>query len=114
MLSSRFISFHSSLLESSKFLVRFLARMFESDLRTVHGKNLEEIRQLCNIDRGEQHVLRPNLVKKNLRYFKLSADEHWRLDLCKELLNLRDTDDINLPGFNDEDLNSLLTYVCVS
>ena len=31
----------------SKPNVRFLARLFENDLRTVHGKNLSEIALIC-------------------------------------------------------------------
>ena len=43
MLLSKFVSFHRTLVTSSKFPVRFLARLLETDLRSVHGQNL------CNI-----------------------------------------------------------------
>ena len=111
MLTSRFISFHHSLRSSSKFPVRFLAHLFEGDLRTVHGKNLSEISLLC-----EQPVqkLTPKLVKSKLRYFPVPEEEQWRIPLCKELLKLREDGDYFLPGFTFDEQSDLLRYVCIS
>ena len=111
MLASRFVTFHQSLITSTKLPVRFLARLFENDLRTVHGRNLAEIAaQWCvKIDQ-----LKPYLVKKKcVRYLDIPEDEEWRIGLCNELISIRDSDNVLLPGFDSEELNSLLRYVCV-
>ena len=86
MLASKFISFHDSLVNSKKFSVRFLARISESDLRTVS--------ELCGI---KIEKLTPKIVKANLRYKNVEADDKWRIDMTKELLDLRDKDELYLP-----------------
>ena len=47
MMSSRFVSFHSSLISSDKFPVRFLSRIKENDQRSVHAQNLAIIGKKC-------------------------------------------------------------------
>ena len=64
LLTSRFITFHQSLITSPKLPVRFLARLYEHDLRTIHGKNLSEIAETC----GEPiELLTSSKVKDGLR-----------------------------------------------
>ena len=111
MLCSRFVSFHKSLLSCSKFPVRFLARVFESDLRTVHGKNIFEIGQLCQ---SEPEQLRPGLVKKSMKYMNIPTSEAWRISIGEELLNIRDNDDQSIPCFDNDELECLLRYICVT
>ena len=45
-LSSRFVKFHRSLLDSNKSSMRTAAKLFYSDQRTVYGRNLCEISRL--------------------------------------------------------------------
>ena len=111
MLLSRFVSFHGSLIKSSKFPVRFLAKLYEEDLRTNHGKNLDQISRLCGTP---IQMLTSKMVKSKLTYYPVPEDEKWRIPFCKELLQLRNDDNFNLPGFSFEEQTELLNYVCIS
>ena len=110
MLASRFVSFHQLLRSSAKFPVRFLSNLYENDLRTVHGKNLEEIARLCGCKISK---LTPRIVKEKLTYKSVPEDQVWRLSLCSELKNLCD-DALILPGFTVDETNQLLQFACVS
>ena len=111
MLCSHFVAFHNSLLSCPKFPVRFLARLSEGDLRTVHGRNIYEIGQLCN---SELELLKPKLVKKNVKYSEILRGEAWRIGLCNELLLIRDDEECYVPGFDSDELDCLLRYLCVT
>ena len=111
LLAGRFVSFHEALLNSTKFPVRFLARLYGTDLRTVHGRNLERIASLCNCRLGQ---LSSKIVKSKLRYMTTPKDESWRVSLGIELLKVREDKEFGLPGFNSDEIDQLLTYVCIS
>ena len=52
MLASRYVGFYHGLVNSTKFSVRYLARLAERDMRTVKGKTLNYILEQCNMDRN--------------------------------------------------------------
>ena len=112
LLASKFVAFHESLITSTKMPVRFLARLVENDLRTVHGRNLREIADQCYVGPNIS-LLRPQLVKKHVKYKLPSNDEKWKVNMCKELLKVRD-DEMNIPGFSSEEQAELLKYLCTS
>ena len=114
MLSSRFVTFHKGLRSCSKLPVRFLARVYEDDLRTVHGRNVYEITKMCGLESCEIERLNPSIVKKSVTYREIPTDESWRVGLCQELLAIRDDDDSYVPGFDDDDLESILSYICIT
>ena len=112
---SRFVSFHNSLIASDKFPVRFLARLLENDLRSVHGRNLSNIALLCGVDgTTELHALKPMLVKKKVRYRTTPLHEEWRVTMCKELLQMRDSTNLELPGFTADEQKAILDHLCAS
>ena len=114
LLACRKISFHKSLISSSKFPVRFLARLIESDLRTTHGKNLYDIKHQCDIDLEYPAQIRTKTVKQELQYKVPPVEEIWRVNLSKELINMRDNNDFLVPGFTDFEVTQMLNYVCVT
>ena len=57
--------------------------------------------------------LKPAMVKDKVRYRVIPDDETWRIDMCKELMNLRRNDDIQVVGFTTDELEELLTFLCV-
>ena len=81
-----------------------------NDLRTVHGRNLAEIARQCNVTIDQ---LKPNIVKKNIRYNVIPEAEKWRVGLCNELISIRDNGNNHLANFDSEELACLLRYVCV-
>ena len=76
LFASRFLRFHNSLRSSSKFPVRFLARLHENDLRTVHGRNIDEILRQCNIESRSPTEVKPKLSKTTsvIKFFPLIKD----------------------------------------
>ena len=114
VLLSKFVGFHKALITSKKFPVCFLARLLENDLRSVHGKNLSEIARMCHMGHSPDiEKLKPAMVKDKVRYRVIPDDETWRIDMCKELMNLRRNDDIQVVGFTTDELEELLTFLCV-
>ena len=110
-LASRFASFHQSLRSSYKFPVRFLAHLFEGELRNIHCKNLSKISLLC--EQPVQKLTPKLLVKSKLTYFPVPKKEQWRIPLCRELLKLHEEGDYFLPGFTFDEQSELLRYVCL-
>ena len=114
LLASKFVSFHESLISSTKLPVRFLARLVENDLRTVHVKNLSEIAIHCNLGpRPDISLLRPTLVKKQVVYKVIPDSEKWRVAMCKELLSVQNGE-MEIPGFSSDEETELLRHLCIS
>ena len=68
MLASRYVTFYKSLINSSKFHVRFLARINELDQRTLLGKTLQSILEMCQIPGSRPQDLNAHLVKSKCKY----------------------------------------------
>ena len=83
------ITFYQSLVNCTKLGVRFLARLNESDYRTVLGSTLRQMRDDCSLTGLGLGQLTAQLVKKKLVYFKVPDGEQWRIPLLQELLKLR-------------------------
>ena len=113
MLASRYSTFHTSLIQSRKLPVRFLARLSESDNRTVLGRTLSTLRNLCG-QRDDTTVMNSTMIKRKLCYQEPSESEAWRPDLGKELLMIREGKTVELPGFTNEECADLLHYVCTT
>ena len=64
------------------------------------------------VNSTEFHKLKPGLVKMKVKYRPNAADQDWKVELCKELLNLRDGNGIELPGFSAEEQKEILDHVC--
>ena len=54
------------------------------------------------------------VVKKKVIYMNAHEDDAWRLHMGKELLKARDNKDIEIPGFDSDEINQRLSYVCAS
>ena len=111
MLSSRYVAFHRSLISSTKLPVRFLARLFEKNQRTVLGKTLYNLSMQCSLP--DITLLTPECVKKNLKYFSVPEHEKWRSNMVTELFQLRDNS-LSLPDFSHEDNKTILEFVLTS
>ena len=109
MLCSRYVGFYKSLIQSSKLSVRILAKLSEGDQRTVLGRTLFTLCRLSNV--LTSNLLTCQLVKKNVKYFDVPEAEDWRVDMVGELLKLR-KETLSLPGFNPDEIQDILDYVC--
>ena len=113
-IASRFVTFYNSLISSKKLPVRFLARICEKDLRTVLGRTLSTLLTKCQLKPEELPLLNSNLVKNKLCYREVPDDELWRVSLCKEMLRIQHGNQLELPGFENEECEELLKFACVS
>ena len=111
MLCTRYVGFYRSLTRSSKLSVRFLARLFENDRRTVLGRTLYTLCRLSHIKSND--LLTSQIVKNKLKYSVIPESEVWRVDMMTELLQLR-KDSLSLSGFTPEEIKYLLDFVCES
>ena len=114
MISSRYATFHRSLVQSKKLPVRFLARLTEKDNRTVLGRTLSRLMQFCEVNDDDMSRLNSSLIKKKMTYKDVPIDDDWRVNLGKELMKVRNGQVVDLPGFSTEECEEMLRYVCVA
>ena len=113
MLAARYVTFYKSLVNSSKFPVRFISRLKEQDRRSVLGRNLLTILEECNLSENSMENLTANLVKKNLRYFKVPEAEQWRLPILGELLMIRE-DNVRVDNLETNEVEEMIEHICIS
>ena len=82
----------------------------KEDVRTVTGCNLRNILLLTrapNID-----VLKKNDVR-NLVYREADDNDSWRINLAKEIFEMRNGITDPIPGWKKEELDDLFNFACV-
>ena len=110
MILSRYVSFFKSLIKCRKFPVRFLARVQQFDMRTVLGKTLRKLTELCDVAVCD---LNTSIVKKKIKYKSIPDEEKWRIWMAKELMDVRTQDQV-VDGFSVDETNEILAYICSS
>ena len=110
LLCSRFVKFHQTNIMCNKPTIRMLAKLYEKDLRTVYGKNL---RQISNICKYEIDDLSTHIVKNTVRYRNLPENETWRIPIMKEMLFARENN-LEIEGLSKKDINGMLNFVCTA
>ena len=113
MLASRFINFHKALVNSSKFCVRYLARLAERDMRTVMGRTLHYLLEQCGLNTNQLEELSPGLIKKSLKYAQAPEGEEWRIHLALELKSIR-AEPSTLDGFTITEVEEMLKFTCTT
>ena len=108
LLCSRLIKFHETNLTCRKPTINMLAKLYESDLRTIYGNNLRKIANMSNSNIGDLSTLD---VKQNIKYKHLPEDEIWRIPILKEMIFARDNN-IAIEGLSRRDINDMITYLC--
>ena len=91
---------------SNKMAVKLLAKLAESDWRTFLGRNLGIIQK----DLGEKQLSTMN-VKRNLKYFEVPADQNWRVNCLKELLEVQ-LQTSTLSDFSNDDVKTMINLLC--
>ena len=84
LLAARYCTFHLSLCNSSKMPVRFLARLYQNDFRTVLGRTMATLAESCDVQ--DIALLKPSLIKRNMKYMPISEADTWRPSITHELL----------------------------
>ena len=111
VLYARYVKFYQSMINSPKFSIRFLARLFEKDKRSVLGKTLRHTLDVCNLNSRNIDHLTPSLVKRKMEYVRTPAGHEWVADMAQELINVRDSK-IEVHGFMTDEIIDMLDFVC--
>ena len=109
-LIKRFMKFKEQVMKSSKSVLKHLFKICENDCGSVTGGNFRKIMLLCQ--KETIHDLRTSDLD-NLTYQTIPENEMWRLSLIQELLEIR-RNDLELNGFSEEEVSSLIDIVCGS
>ena len=110
MLASRFMQFHKSLLVNKKSCVRLLSSISEDDLNTIQGKNLFHLQRDLDC---EMEDLSSSFIKENMRFKPLPEEEHWRIPLLFNLIDIRDKN-LDLDNFEWKEIQHMIQDVCIN
>ena len=99
-----------SLVSSTKSSISYLARLVRYDNRTLAGRTVSRLSRECKVDRGSLTV---SIINKSVRYFPVPEEELWRLDIMKELLNVK-WSSLAINDFNNLEIEHMINFLCVS
>ena len=95
MIINRFIKFYNSILKCNKSITKHIAHIQALDCRSDFGRNIQNI---CN----ETKVFNfSDITREHIKYFPVSPNDEWRVNILKELLNPNKFDII----FTNRDVN---------
>ena len=115
MLISRYVKFLQSARKSTKIAVQYLLEKVVRNLNTITGKNVRFV-----LDKtGGQDIFKVNPlnIKKNLKFNTISEENAWRVNLVKELTNVKQNIlslDENENSLTTEELEEIIEYVCIN
>ena len=109
LICGRFVRFLESVSQCNNTSVRFLSNLVWNDRRTLAGRTLTKIAADCKVDRA-------SLSSKDARklvYKEPTTENSWRLQLLKELMNTRN-DSMDIPGFDDKEIDEMINDICTT
>ena len=104
-----YLGFISRIRTSSKPVLKQLYSLASNDVRTVTGSNLRNILLLTS----KTHVdeLQPSLVN-TIEYNKIEERDLWRVNLVKELIDLKHGDLVIPDGWTEGELDMIMNFAC--
>ena len=109
ILARRFVNFVQSIRVSKKKSLRELLKVLEYDTMSVTGGNLRQI--LIDTDTHDIRNLEPSDIKA--KYKDIPIGEEYRVNVIKEIIETRNNQ-LEVPGFENHELEEILRHVCVS
>ena len=85
-------------------------RITEKDLRTQTGRTLDKLSSKLDVELDQ---VNSTLVKKKMKYVDIPLEEQWRIAPAIELLNVKDNN-FSLPGFSQEEVETMLSFICTT
>ena len=107
ILIKRYLSFIERIQKSSKFAPKQLLEIAKNDVRTTTGTNLRKIMLLS----GRNNI--DDLKNIDIDYNKVTKENEWRIDILKELVDIRQGD-LVLHGVESDEVEKILEYVCTT
>ena len=109
-LIDRFLNFTSKIRKSKKETLIYMYKKIHSDVRSITGKNLTKIMQMC--DKNDIDELKPGDCKK-INFRTIPPGEEWRTNLVKELIDVKH-DASTIENLNAEEVEEILEYICTT
>ena len=82
----------------------------KKDVRSVTGHNFRQIMMLL----GKTSV---EAVEKNdineIEYFPISKEDSWKIDIIKEIIEVKSRN-VEIDNFEEDELDNILTHLCTS
>ena len=105
----RFVNFISSVRSSQKGILKAFLKVVEYDTLSVTGRNLRDI--LLKTKVTDVRLLKSSDVTN--KYRDIPKQEEYRVDILKEIVDIKNGQ-LDLQGFDTNELDQILEYVCVS
>ena len=74
------------------------------------GCTLSKISRECGLATWDSSNLSSTLVKNKMKYSAVPQPEEWRIGLLKDLLS----NQLEIPGFTDDEIGDMVSYICNS
>ena len=71
---------------------------------------MSKIMRDCKLDMEDVRYLNSTLIRSNMNYYPVPVEEEWRVGCLDELLN----DQLEVPGFNENELKDIVSFICSS
>ena len=108
ILIRRFLCFIDKVENCKKDALKMLMIEAKKDVRSITGSNFRNIMILMGKSTLEDINLRD---VDSLTYFKLEDDEKWKITAIREIVDTK-LGLMDIPGFDLEELETLLSYLC--
>ena len=92
--------------------MRFLARLYQGDNRTVLGQTIGSLLDQCGLNMTTVDQLTAALIKRSCSYFRAPEAELWRIPLIQELLEVREGK-LVVGELALEEVNQMIVNLCV-
>ena len=108
VLIKRYIGFIEKIRNSQKTALKMLMMEAMKDVRSVTGSNMRNIMLLL----GKSSIESVKLEDlESLTYFRLGNEDRWKIPMIKEIVDIK-SGEMEVPGFELEELNDLLHHLC--
>ena len=106
-----FINFIDKIRNSSKKTLRAIYDVSSTNINTVTGSNLRHILLMTKFGNVEELTTR---AIQDIRYREIEEDNHWRVPLIVDIVNVKHGVCDSLDGWTLADLDEILLYACTS
>ena len=106
-LIQRFLGFMDKIDSSDKIALKMLKVEAMHDVRSVTGRNFRNIMLLAGKS-SVDHVRKGSL---DLSYFPLDVEDSWKVGVIKEIIDAK-SDVLEVPGFDNNELEAILHHLC--
>ena len=111
LLVKKYLGFINRIRKSSKPVLQQLLNLTKQDVRTTTGANLRNILLMTDFQNIDD--LKPECVT-NIKYNKITEENMWRVNIIKEILDIKQGD-MDIPeGWTITELEDILNFACIS